>query len=164
MAKGNFTAVFDESDYSKVMKALDGMATMSRNTIVRKSLSDGAKMFTDQGKINLRSRLKTESHNVYMRRYMARKRGGSLMGSFRTKGIVNPKKNVMKAYAGFNKFGHHAHLINFGTKERYKRNGQPTGKVAANEFWSDAFDSKNKQAMNKVIESVFEYVRQVMRD
>lgn len=164
MAKGELTLEFDEQDLSKIYKALDRLDQIQRDAMVLKGFQEAARLVKRKGQAALRSTMSKEPWNVEMRQRMAAQRGGSLANSI---GVKSFKKKG-KVHIGFKKLGHHAHLVNFGTGERFKKsNKQYTGSVSKNApnvgsmFWSNNL-SRNEQAIKqKIINSVIASCRKM---
>ena len=149
MAKGDLTIALDEYDYAKINAALSQFSQIERDAIVQRGLQEGVKLFIKQGKIPLRSSLSHEPQNVKMRK-------GNLEKSFTTK----TKKKVGKAYAGFNKNGHHAHLVDSGTEKRWTKKGAYRGSVSksapktGSRFWHNAFEQQKNAAVQELMDSI----------
>ena len=149
---GELTLTLNERDYAFVQRQLSKLTVLEQDAVVRKGLSEGVGIIKKQGKTNYKNTLSTDPHNVKMRQYMAKKRGGSLLNSFGTK--VNKKQG--KGYAGFSKYGHHAHLVDSGTVNRfaYTLNNAPRGRVQGSKFWRSAFEAKKNEAAQTLMDSI----------
>ena len=154
---------FDERDLAALNRALDGLNVIEQNAIVQKGLQEAAAMIKKKGKAKLRATMSTDAWNVKMRKAMAAKRGGGLENAIGTRTF----KKKGKAHIGFNKLGHHAHLVNMGTNKRWKKDGQPTGSVSKNApktgslFWTKNFQENREKAKNIIIDSVYASVRKL---
>ena len=96
-----------------------------------------AKVFSRRGRGNLRSRLKGKGK-------------GNLLGAF---GVVYRKQYVM-SLAGYTGRGHHAHLVDLGTRRRSTKSGKNRGIMPANYFWSDARQSEERSAMQEILHGI----------
>lgn len=154
---GDFSISLNDGDYNRLQRAMDGLSKIEKNAIVQRGLQEGVKVFIRQGKSNLRATLSNEPQNVRMRT-------GNLMSSFTTK----TKKRLSKAYAGFNKKGHHAHLVDSGTVKRWTKNGAYRGSVSKNSpqhgsnFWHSAVEQKKQAAMNELMDSIEKSIDQII--
>lgn len=64
-----------------------------------------------------------------------------------------PGKDVVEIYVGST--APHAHLIEFGTQERYrKKSGGGTGVMPANPFLTRAWEAKRKEALDRLTETL----------
>lgn len=164
MAKGELTLEFDEQDLSKIYKALDRLDQIQRDAMVLKGFQEAARLVKRKGQAALRSTMSKEPWNIEMRQRMAAKRGGSLANSI---GVKSFKKKG-KVHIGFKKLGHHAHLVDSGTKERYKKTTkQYTGSVSKNapntgsNFWRKNFNDNRQAIKQKIIDSVIASCRKM---
>ena len=157
MAKGELTLEFDEQDLKRIYKALDRLDQIQRDAMVLKGFQEAARRVKRKGQAALKSTMSKDPWNVEMRQRMAAKRGGSLANSI---GVKSFKKKG-KVHIGFKKLGHHAHLVDSGTKERYKKTTkQYTGSVSKNapntgsNFWRKNFNENRQAIKQKIIDSV----------
>ena len=164
MAKGALTLEFDEQDLSKIYKALDRLDDIQKDAIVFKGFQEAAKLVKRKGKAALKATMSKDKWNIEMRQRMAAKRGGSLANSI---GVKSFKKKG-KVHIGFKKLGHHAHLVDSGTKERYKKTTkQYTGSVSKNapntgsNFWRKNFNENRQAIKQKIIDSVIASCRKM---
>lgn len=164
MAKGELTLEIDQHDLDTIYKALDGLSQIEKDAIVFKGFQEAAQLISKSGKAALKSSMSKDSWNVEMRERMAAQRGGSLANSI---GIKSFRKKG-KVHIGFKRLGHHAHLVNFGTKKRYKvSTGQYTGSVSKNApmtgslFWSKNFQDNKAAVRQKIVDSVIASCRKM---
>lgn len=142
MANKDFTFEFDRNDFAHLNQMCNNLSYIDKNQAIMNSLSQGMGLITRQGKANLTARNKS--------------RTGNLFGSISKKRV----KKWMSVYAGFKRSGthkgNHAHLVDRGTTVRWTKKGYYRGYISkgnANKgsmFWTDAVETKSKQAMNKV--------------
>lgn len=150
MARNDLTISLDYNDYAKINSVLSQFSQIERDAIVLKGMQEGVRLFVKQGKSNLKSTLSSEPQNVKMRK-------GNLERAFSTK----VKKKLGKAYAGFNKKGHHAHLVDAGTKKRWTSKGYYRGSVSKNapktgsNFWHRAFEQQKNAATRELMDSIY---------
>ena len=71
-------------------------------------------------------------------------------------------KSVMEIDASASGRGHHAHLIEFGTKERTSRFGS-RGRVRRQPFMRPAFDQLKQRSLNKIIDVTKKEIDKVAR-
>lgn len=147
---GELTIVLNEKDLAHVQKQLSMLENVEQQRVVQQGLQDGVRVFREEGKRTLKNSMSRDAWNVTMRNRMAKRRGGSLYKAISTKVI----KRKGKGYAGFGKNGHHAHLVDSGTKNRWKSNGEYTGSVKGSRFWRKAFDNKKQEAARILMESI----------
>lgn len=146
---GNFSITLDEDDYRRCIKILSELTNMQRSKVVRKGLRDGGKVFITEGKKNFKARLSKDPVNV-------KNRKGNLQKAFKEK--VYLKKT--KVHSGFGAKGHHAHLVDRGTKKRWTKKGAYRGSVSkgtpnkGSMFWTDAFNARKKDAAKVLMDSV----------
>ena len=159
MAQGGMTITLDNADYRRIMDLLFTLSDFEKDAIIRRGLQEGARVFVRQGKSNLAQTLSSDPANVRMRK-------GNLIKSFRTK--VNMKKQ--KVHAGFDKHGHHAHLVDSGTVQRWTRAGAYRGSVSkgspktGSKFWRNAFEMKKQEAANELMDSVYQSINKIMQN
>ena len=157
MAGGELTITLNQGDYTALQNALSQMSKIEQDAIVNRGLQEGTRLFVKQGKINLKSTLSTEPQNVKMR-------NGNLEKSFSTK----VKKKQGKGYAGFNKFGHHAHLVDSGTEKRWTKKGAYRGSISksapktGSQFWHNAFKQRKDQAAKELMDSVRKSINKII--
>ena len=156
---GELTLILDEKDYAYVQAQLTKLTELEKNAVVQKGLQEGVRIFQKEGKRTLKSTLSKKPVNVVMRQKIAEKRGGSLMQSIGTK--VLKKKG--KGYAGFGKYGHHAHLVDSGTVDRWTSKGQYRGKVHGSRFWRTAFNNKKSEAIRELIDSIRKSIEKIAK-
>lgn len=110
---------------------------------IRTSLKNASKMLMEQGKSNLKSRMKSGSTGVT----------GNLLRAFRYK----LKSKNRGALIGFDYSrqgkGSHAHLVDRGTEERHSKYGN-RGHITGNKFWSDVNENDTDRAMNMVAKAI----------
>ena len=124
-------------DFDRIYKSIENLNGFQSDKVVQQGLKDASALFINAGKANLRDRLKGTQK-------------GKLLYSFRQK----LKRNKLGVLAGFEKSGAHAHLIDKGTDERYNKKGQYRGKVIGNHFWTEAIETNQTSAIEKIYSGI----------
>lgn len=107
-------------------------------------------VIVSQGKSNLAAK-----HNVV---------SGNLSSSWTIRTYV---KKVM-ARGGFNKKGHHAHLIDRGTKDRYTKRGYYRGSISKGNpnqgslFYTSAVQMRKDEALRELERAVYEEINKIV--
>ena len=147
MAKGDLTLTLDEKDYQRLQAALSNLSDVDQRSAVQNALKQGMKMVLDSAKSNLSARNK--------------KRKGNLMKSF----SMQPNKKRAYVLGGHKRpQGAAAHLVNFGTNERWTKSGAYRGSVSkgnpnhGSNYFTDAVNTNGDAALQKVIEAVYEEI------
>lgn len=157
---------FDERDLAALNKALEGLSEIEKTAIVQKGLQEAASMIKRKGRSKLIATMSKDPWNIEMRKRMAAKRGGGLEGAIATRTF----KKKGKAHIGFSKLGHHAHLVNMGTKKRYtaaRWYRGSVGKVApytGSGFWTKNFQENKDRAKDIIFESVYASLNKIWRN
>ena len=147
---GELTITLSEAEYIHTMEQLSKLSKLEEQAAVQKGLQEGVSVIAKEGRKTLKSTLSREPSRIKAREYMAAKRGGSLLRSIGTRTV----KKQVKGYAGFRRLGHHAHLVDTGTGERFTKSGYYRGKVLGSKFWRTAFNNKKNEAANQLMESI----------
>lgn len=151
MAKGDFTLVLDETDYTALVSKLEKLEAIDRTAAVRKGLTSGMKPIVAEGKSNLAAR--------------NNKKTGKLAGSFGTQ-LRAAKGAYIKA--GFKRpAGAVSHLVDRGTVERWTKKGAYRGSVSKGNpnhgsmFWTDAVESNGKEALEILLDEVNKEIERI---
>lgn len=64
------------------------------------------------------------------------------------------RKQYVMSLAGYTGRGHHAHLVDLGTRRRSTKSGKNRGIMPANYFWSDARQSEERSAMQEILHGI----------
>lgn len=140
-------------------KALDnliaGLSDMDRDKSIKKGLADGGRVLKKGGINRLRSRMRSSSSGVT----------GNLLKSF----IIRVKRRKPGVMVGFSRLGSHAHLVDLGTTERFRKRksrrsggkGGRTGSVMANYFWSDTREEDMNNAARAIESGIVGFVEKV---
>lgn len=75
---------------------------------------------------------------------------------------VRVKRRSLGALVGFDYRGHHAHLVDMGTKKRPHPITGTTGVMPANHFWNDTASQEWKTAMNMMQNTIERAVTRIM--
>lgn len=132
-------------NFEKIMKSINGLSDIDKNKVIKQGLRKAGNVFIRIGKNELKSKLKGTGK-------------GNLLKSFRNK----VKKNKLGVITGFSNTGHHAHLIDRGTTERYTKSGYYKGRVRGNLFWSNAINTGKSEAINNVLNGIEEGIQKIM--
>ena len=157
MASGELTLTLDEADYKDVQEKLSELTELEKQAVIQKALQEGVKVIATEGKQTLIATMSKLPDRVRSRQFMAAKRGGSLEKSIGTKVI----KKKVKGYAGFGKYGRHAHLVDTGTVNRWTKTGAFRGKVKGSRFWRTAFETKKNEAMDELKNSIIKSIETI---
>lgn len=152
MPKGDLSITLDQTEYNALMRKLDQLDTVQKATAVQKGLQAGASIIRKRGRASLRRVLSTKPSNV-------KQRTGNLLSSIATRTY----KKKGKSHIGFGKKGHHAHLVDSGTKERYTSTGARRGKMPGNRFWRKNFEANRNKARDEIFNGVDRYLRKIWR-
>jgi len=134
-------------DFDRVYKLIDGLSDIDKDKSIQAGLRAATNVFINAGRTNLKVRMKDKKGD-----------SGNLLKSFKSK----LKSNSLGALAGFNQLGMHAHLLDLGTQERTTSKGYNRGKVTGNSFWTDAINSNENTALNKVYEGIENGINKIL--
>lgn len=162
MANGNLTVHFSKADRERALFFIERLRNIDKTPEVRRAFNDAMTPLVKQGKANIAAR--------------------------NTEGIGNLKRSITKkaypsklyAIAGGQRKGtykgNHLHLVDLGTKQRFKKNGRSTGKMYAGKSstrwggkqyvphgqpraWTDAFNVTKYSILKKLLDSLDKAVR-----
>lgn len=149
-----FKFTLNEAEYQAVMRKLGELSEVEKRPVIKASMKQAGSVLINAGKSSFLSRNKKKSGNLYksFTSKFKKKNTGILIGFRRGKDL-----------------GNHAHLIDRGTKDRYTKTGEYRGKIAGTErgktgatyFWSDVVQAKGNEAMERIMEAVFDAVEQI---
>lgn len=157
---------FDERDLAALNKALEGLSEIEKTAIVQKGLQEAASLIKRKGRNKLVATMSKDPWNMEMRKRMAAKRGGGLEGAIATRTF----KKKGKAHIGFGKLGHHAHLVNMGTRKRFTAARHYRGSVSKNapytgsQFWTKSFQENREHAKQIIFDSVYASLKRIWRN
>lgn len=155
----DFKFSLDEAQYRAIMRKLDELADVEKKPVLRKAYKQGGQILIQAGKSSFLSKNKKVTGNLY-RSFTSKykkKNSGILIGFRRGKGL-----------------GNHAHLINYPTQERYTKKGYYRGRIyeagpgrngymktGATYFWSDVVQIKGQEAMDRIMDAVYDAVDEI---
>lgn len=156
---GNFKFTLNEAEYAAVMRKLEQLSDVEHRTVIRSAMKQAGQVLISAGKSSFLSRNKKKTGNLYrsFTSQFKKKNTGTLVGFRRGKGL-----------------GNHAHLINYGTKDRWTNKGYYRGRIDApgpgangyiktgkTFFWSDVVQTKGQDALDRLMEAVFDAVDEI---
>lgn len=133
----SFRMMYDGLD--RIESALNGLLDIDKDKAVRAGLRSMGNTFVTGGKRRLRSRLK-DSKGVT----------GNLFKAFK----VRVKLRRAGVLAGFNKLGHHSHLVDLGTKKRKHPITGTSGVMPSNSFWTDTANEDLEKASKRLFDAI----------
>lgn len=113
MADGGFTIHLNERDYRRAMEVIGELQAVERTPLMRKAFNDAMTPMVAQGKANISAR-NTQGEGQ-LKRSITKKAYPSKLYAI----AGGQRKGVYK--------GNHLHLVDRGTKQRFKRDGRSTG-------------------------------------
>lgn len=151
---GQFKFTLNEQEYQAVMRKLGQLSNVEQKGVIRSALKESGNILINAGKASYLAKNKKKTGNLFrsFTSQYKKKNTGILIGFKRGPGM-----------------GNHAHLINYPTQERYTKRGYYRGKIAGTErgktgatyFWSDVVQVKGGQAMEHLMQAVFDAVNQI---
>lgn len=132
-------------DIDRIYVAVNQLANVNQNKLIKQGLKDASNIFIKQGKANLKARLKG-------------KNTGNLLKSFKGK----LKKNKLGVLAGFSNLGAHAHLVDEGTATRSTNAGANRGLMTGNNFWTDSINQSESTAIDAVFTGIERAMQKIM--
>lgn len=123
--------------WANIERAVSDLANLEKDKAVRAGLRSGATFLRRKGRQRLKDREKVYNPE-------------GLYNAFQ----IRIKKRSIGALVGFNKRGHHAHLVDKGTGKRPHPITGTSGVMPANYFWTETAEQDWKQAMEKVMDGV----------
>ena len=156
---GQFKFTLNEQEYQAVVRKLGELSNVEQKGVIRSALKQSGNILINAGKSSFLAKNKKKTGNLYrsFTSQYKKKNTGILIGFRRGKGL-----------------GNHAHLINYPTKERWTKKGYYRGRIyesgpgkngytktGATYFWSDVVEAKGNEAMERIMEAVFDAVNQI---
>ena len=127
-------------DWEAILFLTQELENFEKDKAIKAGLGAAARVFLQAGKQTLRERMKYRTGIT-----------GNLLSSF----TVRVKKSKPGALSGFKwPQGNHAHLVDLGTVERFRKGNKSTGAMPANYFWTDTRDSAGPNAIDKLYRGV----------
>lgn len=147
----DFKFSLNEQEYQAVMRKLGELSDAEKKPVIKKAMSQSGRILIAAGKSSFLALNKKKTGNLYrsFTSKFKKKNTGILIGFRRGKGL-----------------GNHAHLIDRGTVNRYTKKGYFRGRIAGTEhgktgatyFWSDVVRTKGQEAMERIMDAVYEAV------
>lgn len=151
---GQFKFTLNEQEYQAVVRKLGELSNVEQKGVIRSALKQSGNILINAGKSSFLAKNKKKTGNLYrsFTSQYKKKNTGILIGFRRGKGL-----------------GNHAHLIDYGTVDRYTKKGYFRGRIAGTDhgktgatyFWSDVVQAKGNEAMERIMEAVFDAVNQI---
>jgi len=151
---GQFKFTLNEQEYQAVVRKLGELSNVEQKGVIRSALKQSGNILINAGKSSFLAKNKKKTGNLYrsFTSQYKKKNSGILIGFRRGKGL-----------------GNHAHLIDYGTVDRYTKKGYFRGRIAGTDhgktgatyFWSDVVQAKGNEAMERIMEAVFDAVNQI---
>ena len=140
------------STMSEVEQAISELADIDKNKAIRAGLRSAGNYLLKQGRVRLAQRnykgyASATGKSVIERKALATH---NLFNAFR----VRVKKRSLGALVGFSSKGHHAHLVDRGTKKRPHPLYGTSGVMPASKFWTDTAEQDWKGAMGILVDRV----------
>lgn len=150
----DFKFTLNEQEYQAVMRKLGELSSVEQRAVIRGALKDSGTILINAGKASYLTRNKKKTGNLYksFTSQFKKKNTGILIGFKRGAGL-----------------GNHAHLIDRGTTDRYTKRGYYRGKISGNDrgktgatyFWTDVVQAKGNEAMDRIMDAVYDAVNQI---
>lgn len=135
----------DRESLNEALRKLNQLTSFEKEAVIAQGLKEGARILAQQTKENIDHRIMEHE--------------GNLIGSVKTL----TKKKIGRSYVGFQRpKGNIAHILEFGTKQRFTKKGANRGKVKGYHFHSDALEAKGQQALNILAESINKSIEKIM--
>lgn len=164
--------------FNEIEQSIAELSDIEKNKVIKQGLRNAGNYLMRRGKQRLKSRLigisrrKTPKWANNGRDYTSiqekkndkRKALGeslaasNLYNSFR----VRVKRSSLGVLIGFDKFGHHSHLVDRGTTLRHHPITGNSGVMPANNFWTDTANEDWRGAMGVLQSSVDRAVNRIM--
>lgn len=150
----DFKFSLNEQEYQAVLRKLGELSDADKKPVIKKAMSQSGRILITAGKSSFLAKNKKKTGNLYksFTSKFKRKNTGILIGFRRGKGL-----------------GNHAHLIDRGTVDRYTKKGYFRGRIAGTDngktgktfFWTDVVNTKGQEAMERIMDAVYDAVEQI---
>lgn len=164
MANGGFTLHLNERDYKRAMFIINQLQSAERTPLMRKAFNAAMTPMVKQGKANIAARNQEGEGNL--KRSITKKAYPSKLYAI----SGGQRKGLFK--------GNHLHLVDRGTKLRFKKNGKSTGRMYAGKTstrwggkpyvphgkpyaWTDAWAASKFQVARILLEGLEAAVRKI---
>lgn len=152
---------------AEIERRVASLENFEKDRAVRTGLRSGGNLLKRRGM----NRLKQRNYKMYTGKSgrlthegKAAMAAHNLYNAFQ----VRIKRQSLGALVGFTSKGHHAHLVDLGTKRRYTsgnksmRAGLNRGVMPSSRFWSDTAEQDWKDATERVMEGIDRAVNRIM--
>lgn len=164
------------SGAAEIERKVANLKDFEKDKAIRAGLRSGGLFFAKQGKMRLSERVAFKASNyrahssseenfrkkIRRREIRNHKRialsASNLYNSFR----VRVKRRSLGALVGFSSKGHHAHLVDLGTRKRPHPITGTSGIMPANRFWTDTSEQDWKTGMDRIMEVIDRNVNRMM--
>jgi hypothetical protein len=161
---------------AEIERRVAGLKDLEKDKAIRAGLRSGGLFFAKQGKMRLSQRILFKASNyrahssseedlrkkIRRREIRNHKRialsSSNLYNSFQ----VRVKRRSLGALVGFSSKGHHAHLVDLGTRRRPHPITGTSGVMPANFFWTDTSEQDWKVGMDRVMDGIGRAINRIM--
>lgn len=123
----------------RVEDAVNELLDIDKDKAIRAGLRSMGNTLVTSGKRRLKIRLKDSKRD-----------NGNLFQAFK----VRVKLRRLGALVGFNYQGHHAHLVDLGTRKRLHPITGTSGIMPANSFWTDTAKNDWQRASDRLFQTI----------
>lgn len=140
---GNFT--FQLEGLDNLLEKVEALKDPKVAQSVRSAMRQGGELLKARGlaRLSMSNGVKTGALRSSIKIEIKRIRGGG-----------------MKLKVGFNKDGHHAHLVDRGTKDRYTKKGAYRGRATGSYFWTNTRNANQPEVAEKILN---EYKNEIVK-
>lgn len=131
---------------ARIQSAVMGLEKIQQDKAITSGMRAAGGVFMMGGKRRLKSELKGHGSK------------GNLMKAFR----VRVKRRNEGVLIGFDRMGHHSHLVDLGTKKRFHKSGKYTGVMPANYFWRQTAQADFPKAAEKMFKGIETAANRIM--
>ena len=131
--------------HARIQNAIMGLNNFQQNKAITSGMRAAGGVFMAGGKKRLRAELKGTGK-------------GNLMKGFR----VKVKRHNAGVVTGFDRMGHHSHLVDLGTKKRFHKSGKYVGIMPANYFWRTTAQADFPKAAEKMYKGIETAANRIM--
>lgn len=146
----------------KIEETVAELENIDKDKAIRSGLRSAGNYLMNEGKKRLAQR--SYRSPKYIKDGRLTKEGKSALAAHNLFNAfkVRVKRKSLGALVGFNYKGHHAHLVDMGTKERPHPITGTTGVMPANHFWNDTASQEWGTAMNIMQKTIERAVTRIM--
>lgn len=178
MANGNLTVHFSKADRERALFFIERLRNIDKTPEVRRAFNDAMTPLVKQGKTNIKSYNNEADTKLW--RSSSKKNNSAEPGELRRSLTKRAYPSKLYAIAGGQRKGaykgNHLHLVDRGTKQRFKKNGRSTGKMYAGKSstrwgklfymphgkpgaWTNAFNVTKYSILKRLVDSLDKAVR-----